>query len=241
MPREKLEKPTKTCPLGLSKRAWGYISLFVIINLAIILPTMLVRVYSYGDTSIAAARFLVDQIYLNQLLKQPALFLGLLTLIGYIALGRPFVQSVTGSVKTMIGVVLLAIGSGTLVGVARPIFVGIKDLFGVNIVPLAPYFGWVSANSFLEQGFGAGNNYISWVSYVFTIAFFVNILLVALKRFTNCRSIMITGHVMFQQAAITTVFTWLLFFSDVPLIGGVVPLSHQVGVVLMSSLLLGIY
>lgn len=213
----------------------------VFLNLFIILTTLLVRVYNYGDTTLSSFRFLIEQVYLNQLFKQPALFLGFLTLIGYIALRRPFVQSLTGSIKTMIGVILLSIGSGTLISVAKPIFLGIKNLFGLNIVPLDPYFGWISANNFLEQGFGAGNNYISWVSYVFTLAFVVNILLVSLKRFTNCRSIMITGHVMFQQAAIVTVFTWLLFFRDLPLIDGAIPLSGQLGVVLMSSLLLGIY
>lgn len=213
---------------------------FILINLVIVVVVIVLRVYLFGDSFNKSLQFAIEEVYLNQFFRQPALFLGFLTFVGYLALKKKFVFALVSATKTAVGYLLLAIGSTTLISMAKPIFEGIRRLGGANVVPLDPYFGWISANSFLENGFGT-NNYLSWVSYVFLIAFFINVLMVLLKRWTNIYGLMVTGHIMFQQAATVTAFVYILFFRNYSLIEGSVPIGIQFGVVLLASLFLGLY
>lgn len=223
------------------RRSWIFYALIVaLINFIIIGITYGVTMGANGYDFGGATRFVIEEVYLNQLFKHPPLFLGLLTFIGYAALRRPWAQTSIGALKTVIGVMLLNIGAKSLITLATPIFQGIRQLGSAEIVALNPYFGWTSANKFLEEAFG-NNNYLSWVSYVFLGGFIVNVLLVSLKRWTNIHGLMVTGHVMFQQASIVTAFSYLLFFRNLPLVEGAVPFGAQCGLVLMSSLLLGLY
>ncbi|MDK2819768.1 MAG: PTS ascorbate transporter subunit IIC, partial [Mycoplasmataceae bacterium] len=129
-----------------------------------------------------------------------------------------------------------------LVGLAKPIFDGLKNVGGGNIsvVPLDPYFGLTSSQNFLETAIGA-NSFVGWVSYAFVIGFAINILMVLLKRWTNCHSIMITGHVMIQQSAIITSIIYFILFRKIPLIDGNPQAGEQVGTFLLSGLFLGTY
>ena len=43
--------------------------------------------------------------------------------------------------KTIIGVLFLSIGAGALVGMARPIFDGLKEVSDSKVSPLSPYLG----------------------------------------------------------------------------------------------------
>lgn len=213
---------------------------FILINLVIVVVIIVLRVYLFGDSFNKSLQFAIEEVYLNQFFRQPALFLGFLTFVGYLALKKNFVFALVSATKTAVGYLLLAIGSTTLISMAKPIFEGIRRLGGASVVPLDPYFGWISANSFLENGFGT-NNYLSWVSYVFLIAFFINVLMVLLKRWTNIYGLMVTGHIMFQQAATVTAFVYILFFRNYSLFEGSVPIGIQFGVVLLASVFLGLY
>lgn len=240
-----------TQKLNKSKKIgfWVGVGIFVLINLIIIAITLGIRMSKEKpDTYGAASLFLLKNVYLDNFFGQPALLLGFLTLIGYLILGRGARDSIVGSLKTIIGVLLLNIGSGVLVSMARPVFNAISQIAGssakssAQIVPLDPYFGLSSSQNFL-QNFVVGNNYVTWVSYVFMIAFAINIILILLKRWTNVHSLMVTGHIMYQQSAIIVVVVYALLFRDVPLLSnnGGVSVGTQVGVVLISSLLLGAY
>lgn len=235
------------------KMLWFVIG-FLLLNVIIILTTLLVvsgvpSIHKNGKNVIAwssnawsnAGDYLINQIYLNNFFKQPPLVLGFLTLIGYLIMNRGWKDSVLGALKTTIGFVLLTIGSGTIVGISKVVFGEIKNIGGSNIVPLDPYFGWASADSFFKN-FYAVNDYLSLITYVFVLAFAVNIILVSLKRWTNVHSLMITGHVMFQQAAIITTAFYVILFRAVPLLnGGQIPIGAQAGLVIITALFLGAY
>ena len=187
--------------------------------------------------------FFFKKILLDNFLAVNALLLGLLTFLGYLILGRGFSHSLTGMLKTIIGVLFLTIGAGTLVGMAKPIFGGLQKVTSSHVEPLDPYFGWNSANNFLAQGISTVGNYLSWVSFALIVGFTINIILILLKRWTNIHSLMITGHVMFQQTSIVTALVYLFLFRDMAgsVFNGTISTGNQVGIVIMSGLIMGVY
>ena len=166
-----------------------------------------------------------------------SILLGTLTLVGYLALKRGLMNSVFGAIKTIIGVQILKIGAGTLVGMAKPIFSGVAKIIPGSIVPVDPYLGWTSSNTFLEKGISATANYVSWVSYVVIIGFAVNIILTLLKKYTNIKTIMVTGHVMFQQAAIMTAAIYVFVFAS----GTSAMAIRSSGTIWLAGIIMGVY
>lgn len=226
-------------------------SVFALINLVVILLTVLLRaglpnLVSKGVTPFSAQAFgdafifLITRVYLDNFLRQPALLLGVITLIGYLALGRGGVQSVVGALKTVIGFILLSIGSGVLVSTARPVFDTIKGLGGTGVVLLDSYFSLASANDFFTNSF-LNNDYVSLIAFSLLVGFIVNIIFVGLKRWTNTNSIMVTGHVMLQQAAVVTTLFYIVLFRQIPLLGTGIAYGAQAGLVIISGIFLGVY
>lgn len=248
-------KPKQAGPKK-SNRVFWFVTIFLLINFGIILTTMLtvaaipsispdgknVAAWS-GEAWSVAGKYLIEQIYLNNFFKQPPLVVGFLTLIGYLIMNRGWKDSVLGALKTIIGFILLQIGSGTLVGLSKVVFQQFSELSGSNVIPLDPYLGWTSANAFM-QGFSATQSYLSLITYIFVLAFFVNIILVALKRWTNVHSLMVTGHVMFQQSSIITTGFYIILFRQIPLVGAnanEISAAAQAGLVIITALFLGTY
>ncbi|QEA02554.1 PTS ascorbate transporter subunit IIC [Mesomycoplasma hyopneumoniae] len=228
--------------LNKNKKLLFGLLIFLLINIVIIGITLGVRMGKYQESFSSALHFLVRVVYLDNYLRQNPLLLGSLVLFGYLALGRGKVDAILGALKTAIGVFLLTVGSGGLIGLARPVFNAIGGIKEGGVVPLDPYLGWTSANNFLQKGFGAANDFLTLISFTFIFAFIINILMVLAKRFTNTNSIMITGHVMLQQSSIVTALLYVILFRTFPLLDdGAISTGSQVGLVLISGLFLGIY
>ncbi|QLG43475.1 PTS ascorbate transporter subunit IIC [Mesomycoplasma hyopneumoniae] len=228
--------------LNKNKKLLFGLLIFLLINILIIAITLGIRMGKYQESFSSALNFLVRVVYLDNYLRQNPLLLGSLVLFGYLALGRGKVDAILGALKTAIGVFLLTVGSGGLVGLARPVFNAIGGIKEGGVVPLDPYLGWTSANNFLQKGFGAANDFLTLISFTFIFAFIINILMVLAKRFTNTNSIMITGHVMLQQSSIVTALLYVILFRTFPLLDdGAISTGSQVGLVLISGLFLGIY
>lgn len=130
----------------------------------------------------------------NQVITKPQLLLAIIVAIGYTLLKRPFVNVLSGAIKTMVGVMILQVGSGQLTNTFRPILLALSTRFGITGTIIDPYTGFPAA---LES---LGDNQ-SWVGYVILIALGVNILLVAV---TKMRGLFLTGHIMFQQSCVAT-------------------------------------
>ncbi|QGZ97800.1 PTS ascorbate transporter subunit IIC [Mycoplasma sp. NEAQ87857] len=180
-------------------------------------------------------KFYIDQILIGNFFGINPLLIGLMVLIGYLVLGRSFVDSFLGMIKAMIGVLILSIGAGVLVSTAKPIFLAIASL-GTQITPLDPYFALAGGDAWLKS-----LNlvfYTSAISFILMIGFFINILFVIFRRYTNTHSLMITGHVMLQQSTVITVILVSFFMLqgiDMNATGA------QVGVIVLGSIILGTY
>lgn len=59
----------------------------------------------------------------QNILQNPAFFVGLLVLIGYLLLKKPIYEVFAGFVKATVGYLILNVGAGGLVTTFRPIFV----------------------------------------------------------------------------------------------------------------------
>jgi PTS system ascorbate-specific IIC component len=165
--------------------------------------------------------------FAGNILTQPAYFIGLIVLVGYILLRRPWYDALAGFIKATVGYMILAVGSGGLVNNFRPILVGLNDRFHLDAMVIDPYFGQNAVTAGLQPVFGRT---FAQVMMLLLIAFIFNILLVKFKKATKMRSIFTTGHVQMQQAS--TAF-WMMLFCF--------PALGNTQLLLMMGLLLGLY
>ena len=167
------------------------------------------------------------EFFANNILTQPAYFIGLMVVIGYILLRRTWYDVLSGFIKATAGFMILQVGAGGLVSNFRPILVGLKDRFNLDAMVIDPYFGQNAVQAGLMETFGRT---FSSVMLLLLIAFIFNIVLVALKKYTKMRAIFTTGHVQMQQAA--TAF-WLILFAF--------PTLQDPMILLIMGLILGLY
>ena len=141
-------------------------------------------------------------------MSQPSLLLGLVAAVGLIALKKPATRVISGFVKTAVGVLILTTGSGQIVGTFRPIIVSMKDVLGIEGVIIDPYTTLPAVQAAAAEQIPA---LISWAGYVMVLAFFFNILLVALRKITHLRGLFLTGHVMYLHSVLMTWLVWYFF------------------------------
>lgn len=144
----------------------------------------------------------------QNILQNPAFFVGLLVLVGYLLLKKPAHEVFAGFIKATVGYLILNVGAGGLVTTFRPVLVALATKFKLEAAVIDPYFGLAAANEKLTE-----IGYIDVATTALIIGFGVNILLVALRKLTKVRTLFITGHIMVQQAATISVFVLILIPS----------------------------
>ncbi|WP_422448824.1 PTS ascorbate transporter subunit IIC [Thermoanaerobacterium sp. DL9XJH110] len=148
----------------------------------------------------------------TQILGQPPILVGLVACLGLIVQRKPIHAIISGTMKTVVGFLILVIGAVTIVNVLSPIGPLLENAFGFKgVVPNDEAIGAVALMQYGSEG-----------ALVMVVGFLVNILV---ARFTKYKYIYLTGHHLLYTALLITVLLKVhLNLSGFPLIivGGVI-------------------
>ena len=157
------------------------------------------------DSISGIVRFIVEEI-----LSQPALLLGIIVLVGLVALRKPAGDIIGGTLKGILGFVILGVGAGAVVAALEPLGTMVLEVFGAQgVVPTNEAITAIAAGEFGVT-----------VAWVMLVGFLVNL---ALARFTPLKYIFLTGHHMLFMATMLAVVLSAADIVNVPnvLLGGV--------------------
>jgi PTS system ascorbate-specific IIC component len=130
----------------------------------------------------------------NNIFGTPAILLGIIVLVGLILQKKTASQLVTGTLKAVVGFLIISAGANIIVGALNIFEPMWKEVFGINVPPLAGFLG--------QDAFNA--KFGSAITLAMSIGFLINVLL---ARFTKFKYIYLTGHMMFWT---TTIFAGIV-------------------------------
>jgi ascorbate PTS system EIIC component len=134
----------------------------------------------------------VIQFVVNEILSKPALLVGLIALIGLLALLKKPSDVLTGTLKTILGFIILIGGAGILVGALTPLGDMIQS--GLHLHGVVPTNEAIVALA--QKAFGAET------AIIMAAGFVVNVIL---ARVTPAKYVFLTGHHLFYMATVLAV------------------------------------
>lgn len=130
--------------------------------------------------------------FLQEILSTPAILVGILALIGLVASRAALPDVITGTLKTIIGFLILGGGAGILVAALEPLGTMVEEGLGLQgVVPTNE-----AVVALAQEDFGAQT------AGIMGLAFLVNLVL---ARVTALRYVFLTGHHVFFMAALAAV------------------------------------
>lgn len=166
------------------------------------------------DTLIGITQFIADNLF-----GQPALLIGLIALIGLLLQKKSSSEVISGSVKTVVGFLILTKGSDIVVDALLKFTPILQSAFGME----ASLF-----DAFAGAGLGTLiANYGGVAALIMTFGFLLNVLL---ARFTKAKYIYLTGHLL-----------WWIALVLVAVQLEVNPNASTLSLVLVGSVIAGIY
>ena len=77
--------------------------------------------------------------FATYILQKAPYMIGFIVLIGYLLKKEKWYNTLGGTLKAIIGMLILNVGSGGLVSTFRPILAGLKDRFNLTACVIDPY------------------------------------------------------------------------------------------------------
>ncbi|WP_338564704.1 PTS ascorbate transporter subunit IIC [Erwinia sp. E_sp_W01_6] len=119
-----------------------------------------------------------------QILDKAPLFLGLVALTGLLLQRKKMTEAIDGTVKTIVGLLILTVGSGTLLRSLGPVMSQLNTRLSIQ--------GVLPAN---EAAFGVAMvNLANDVTLTFIIGFFLHLLFIRLIPWKCCKNVYLTVH-----------------------------------------------
>ena len=148
--------------------------------------------------------------FITDLLSQAAVLLALVVLIGQISLRKSVAETISGTMKSFIGFILIGAGAGVLVGSLGPF--GEMFQVGFDVQGVVPNNEAIIALTLKKYGAQA--------SLVMVVGFVFHILI---ARFTPLKAIFLTGHHTLYMAVLMTAIFIATGLSGIMLIilGGI--------------------
>ncbi|MGQ9686919.1 MAG: PTS ascorbate transporter subunit IIC [Thiobacillaceae bacterium] len=159
--------------------------------------------------------------FLLQLIRLPAFVLGLIALIGLLIQRKPAGEVLSGTIKTILGLLIMAVGIGALINALIPI----QKMFEVGI-PAKGFETFVTFDEAVVSAVqGQGGDIGAAIGWTMFFGYVIHILLARVTRF---RFIYLTGHMIWIHAG---AFAILFYSFGLPLFW----------VVLLASIVDGLY
>lgn len=146
---------------------------------------------------------------INDIFVEASIFLGLIALIGLLLQRRGFVDVLDGTIKTVIGIIILNAGINIVLEALIPLTQTLNSSLGVQAI-MPDCFGpfGVVMQTLAQQ-----------VSLTFVCAFLIHILLVRIIPKKGFKNVFLTGHIMlFQSAWFVMMFGYTLHLEGTVLI-----------------------
>lgn len=151
-------------------------------------------------------QYILD-LLLKQIFGQPFLLMAIIVFIGYIAMKQKFSKALIGAVKASIGILVMGMGSSALIANFGKLLTAIQNATGIQGAGLNTYPTMTAAYEKMDAVLGAGTGN-TWGIYTLLVAFIMNLILVALRKWTKIRAVYLTGNAMIVQCGISTYIVW---------------------------------
>lgn len=166
------------------------------------------------DTLIGITKFIADNIF-----GQPALLIGFIALVGLLLQKKPSSDVISGTVKTVVGFMILTRGADIVVEALLNFTPILQSAFGMEVSLF---------DAFAGAGLGALTaNYGGVAALIMTFGFLLNVLL---ARFTKFKYIYLTGHLL-----------WWIALVLVAVQLEVNPDASTLSLVIVGSIIAGLY
>ena len=150
--------------------------------------------------------YLLD-LLLKQIFGQPFLLMAIVVLIGYIAMNAKPMKAIVGALKASVGILAMGMGSGALITNFGYLLTAVTNATGIQGAGLNTYPTMTADYEKIDSVLGSGTG-AAWGIYTLLVAFVLNLVLVAFRKYTKIRAVYLTGNAMIVQAGISTYIVW---------------------------------
>jgi len=137
---------------------------------------------------------------INQLLREPSIFLGIIVSLGMIFLKKKTHEIIISTIKTVVGIQIVQVGANSMVAATKPILDMIINRYGLEGRIADP---WVGVGESLDRM--AGTQLVSQIGFIMISAWLIHLLF---SRFSKLKVVYLSAHLMFSDTILITFFTY---------------------------------